>query len=150
MIGKLIKKLFNKRRYLNKYKDTNVYLDNETMDKTGYMFSALVTYNGKETIIVDNNFLKLDTIVQKYLLEHEVGHIVNRHMYTNDGNVDIRLDAIKNNDVSPYELEADYYAIKNIGMNNYIYSVDKLIDLIDYPPGKKELMIRKGILEKIG
>lgn len=149
MLKQLFNILFSNRMYLGTYHEVDIYLDDNTIGRSGLIFSATATNeNGESIILVDNTFPKLDARVKRYLLEHEMGHIkyeINENMSSIRNE---RLQNLKKGTISLSELNADYYAINQIGVDDYIYSVNKLIELNEFIPGQKELMMRKDLMLK--
>lgn len=145
--------LFFKCKYLGTFENTPVYLNNEFVKNAGYRFSVVFKKcdDSGFIIAVDDTFFRTSKTTQKYLLYHEIGHILNGHLDMKKC-YDARVNDVLNNTVSYMELEADMYACNKIGASNFIKSIDELIKFSNnYNYTIKEFILRKNkVLEKLG
>lgn len=68
-------------------------------------------------IVVDKHFYKLSTIAKKFIIWHEVGHIMNNDLNTDTSKV-LRSNILRTFGVSnKMEFNADWYATIHAGLN---------------------------------
>ena len=151
----MLKEIFNtifKCKYLKTCEGVPVYLNNDFVKGNGFMFSAVFKGSSNYIIAVDNEFLTLSKRTQEYILQHEIGHIINGHLNLTEISYDARMNDLLNNKVLNIELEADMYACKVIGLDNFIGSINELINRSDlYDFTIKEYCLRaKKVLENLG
>ena len=152
MFKELIMNTIFKCKYLGTCEQIPIYLNDDFVKANGYMFSVVFKGSDNYIIAVDNEFLTLSKRTRNYILQHEIGHIVNNHLNLGTKiSYDVRMSDLLNNKVLNTELEADIYACKVIGLDNFINSIDELIkypDLYDFTI--KEYRLRKEeVLKKL-
>lgn len=135
-----------KCKYIGTFENIPIYLNSEFVENNGYKFSAIFKKhdNSGFIIAVDHYFLKMSKIAQKFILYHEIGHMVNGHLNKRYDS-EKRINDVLNNSISAIELEADIYSCSKIGINNFIYSINEIINFLNEDDiGKKELSYRKN------
>ena len=90
------------------------------------------------TIFVDDFFMELEPVVQDFIIEHEIGHVVMNHYCMSALGRDINQ-----------ELEADKYALGVVGKDNACASLASLHCLVKNKKSRKELVERIERLEVI-
>lgn len=112
--------------------------------------SSLVACAGKagisDVIFVDDYFLSLSEEVKLFVLYHEIGHIVNKHNET------IKNGTLYNSSrifkLSEKEIEADEFAVKNLGSKTCINGLKYLFNNLPTSYfSKREIKKRLDIIE---
>lgn len=90
--------------YFGQVSNVPVFFDTENSSIDNTAISGLLE-NGLQVIIVNELFFKsFNDMEQKFILNHEIGHIVNGHLLHLNQNAET---------TAKYELVADLYAIKH-------------------------------------
>ena len=104
------------------------------MAQNGLVFAAAIRLFGKKLIWVDESFKGFDPNTQKFILEHEVGHILNgdldkprkeiRKMHAD------RLEASINETPTVHitEIKADKAAVEAVGYANALKALTEIKD----------------------
>lgn len=90
------------------------------------------------TIFVDDFFIGLEPVVQDFIIEHEIGHVVMSHYCMSALDRDINQ-----------EFEADNYALGVVGKDNAYASLTSLCRLVKNRKSRKEINKRIERLEVI-
>ena len=91
----MLKEIFNtifRCKYLKTCEGVPVYLNNDFVKGNGFMFSAVFKGSSNYIIAVDNEFLTLSKRTQEYILQHEIGHIINGHLNLTEISYDARMN----------------------------------------------------------
>lgn len=110
----------------------------------------------EELIVVDDNFLELPDVQKTFLIYHELGHREYGHTnkmktpWATRRALKKRIKCIKKGRVIQDELDADAYAVKNIGKEAGIAALTSLLDVINESElSNKELLLRIQQIEKM-
>lgn len=120
--------------YMYDYKGVPVYSNANAMEVNGIVFGAAIKLFGGKRIWVDENFKMMEENSQKFILEHEIGHIIN-------GDLDVSTKKIKQlhaerilaattGTVHASEIAADKYAVENIGHSNVIEALQEIKEMM--------------------
>lgn len=96
-------------------------------------------------IIADNNFKKLTPVAKRFLVFHELGHVVNGDLELKNFFKCAIYSFIRSffGIGNKMEYKADNYAVRNVGKISALNSMKELIDLKGDQLSKKELDERK-------
>jgi hypothetical protein len=109
--------------------------DINTIALSSYSYHDL----SKPCIFVGPDFMRTDEKIQRFLLQHEIGHILNGHVNLPENAESLTIaetteslnkyltDRINSDDVDPIELIADKYAADILGVDYVIESLQLLI-----------------------
>ncbi|WP_063562936.1 hypothetical protein [Paenibacillus sp. O199] len=87
-----------------------------------------------------------NTMLDWCALYHELGHVKNKHPLGLKG----RLEKVTEGIVSPYELEADQYVLKNMGREKTTVWLESLIMYLTDEINKREIYKESGYLQEAG
>ena len=90
--------------------------------------TAVYLEDGREMIVVDQDFMKLSHTAQLAILAHEQGHLSYGHKAENTKRV---MTAIWSKGVHKHEIEADLYAVQRVGKDDMITALEELYSM--YP-----------------
>lgn len=100
--------------------------DGSMMKVSGVMFSSVVRERYRYVIAVDDHFDKVSSATQQFLIQHEIGHIICKHVAKYSYLNQLYRLAMSLISVDEKELEADNYAADTVGINNAIRALEEL------------------------
>ena len=92
-------------------------------------------------IIVDDNFMELSQPTKEFIIQHEIGHLVNSHVYTMKKFIKRNMSS----KVSDDEREADEYSCLKVGKENTISALKEILRIEGIR--KKEIVRRIKLIE---
>lgn len=99
-------------------------LDNQMVRSFGSRIAtAIYLDDGREMIVVDQDFMKLSYTAQLAILAHEQGHLSHGHRAENAKRV---MTAIWSKGVHKHEIEADLFAVQRVGKKDMIMALEEL------------------------
>lgn len=145
---------------LKKFKQELILFDEVERDDLAMVLSgglvAMVATNhhfftGKATHILyyDGWFLKMSEGTQKFILAHELGHVIKGHTDGSRDNMGERLEFLKEGTaVQPIELEADAFAADEVGVETAISALKEIKKLVGTSEASAEIDLRISALEE--
>lgn len=115
-------------------KCTVILLDPVLVKGTGRIFAVCSMEPERNVISVDDNFINLSDNAKNFILLHEQGHIINN--LRSQSGIKVLLKEVFNK-VDTIEIEADKYAISNIGKDCVLKAIDELLQISQNNKGLK-------------
>lgn len=127
---------------IGNFNELEVYHDNDILCMKNAAFAAIVSIRSKPSLVlvVDDNFFRLGHDSQNFLLYHEYGHYINKHICYGQKSYKRNIK---------HEIEADRVGIENTSRDVATKVLKLFYDTTLEPKTKKELETRlKTIMEE--
>ena len=144
---------------LAKFKQELILFDRVERDDLAMVMSgglvAMVATNhhfftGKaiHTLYYDGWFLKMSEGTQKFIIAHELGHVIKGHTDGSRDNMAERNEFLKEGvAVQPIELEADAFAADEVGIETAIDALKEIQRFVGVSEASREIELRIAALE---
>lgn len=107
-------------------------------------------FTGKatHTLYYDGWFLKMSEGTQKFIIAHELGHVIKGHTDGSRDNMAERNEFLKEGvAVQPIELEADAFAADEVGVETAINALKEIQRFVGVSEASREIELRIAALE---
>lgn len=108
-----------------------------------------MTGKASHTLYYDGWFLKMSEGAQRFILAHELGHVIKGHTDGSRNNMEERFEFLKEGTaVQPIELEADAFAAGEVGFEVAIDALKEIKKLVGTSEASVEIGLRISALEE--